>query len=89
MADARARHSSVLYTVQTPPNLILSVPRDHSAGVKWGEREADHSPSSRIEFRMKGVIPGVQLKSGPYFNMSNLFTKIYNMLHYTNNLYLQ
>jgi hypothetical protein len=32
---------------------------------------------------------GVQLKSGPYFNMSNLFTKIYNMLYYTTNLYLQ
>ena len=30
----------------------------------------------------------VQLKSGPYFNMSNLFTKIYNMLYYTTNLYL-
>jgi hypothetical protein len=30
----------------------------------------------------------VQLKSGPYFNISNLFTKIY-MLYYTNNLYLQ
>ena len=26
------------------------------------------------------VIQNVQLKSGPYFNMSNLFTKIYNML---------
>jgi hypothetical protein len=34
-------------------------------------------------------IQGVQLKSGPYFNMSNLFTKIYNMLYYTTNLYLQ
>jgi hypothetical protein len=32
---------------------------------------------------------GVQLKSGPYFNMSNLFTKIYNMSYYTTNLYLQ
>ena len=32
---------------------------------------------------------GVQLKSGPYFNMSNLFTKIYNMLYYTTKLYLQ
>jgi hypothetical protein len=32
---------------------------------------------------------GVQLKIGPYFNMSNLFTKIYNMLYYTTNLYLQ
>jgi hypothetical protein len=32
---------------------------------------------------------GVQLKSGPYFNMSNLFTEIYNMLYYTTNLYLQ
>jgi len=35
------------------------------------------------------IIQGVQLKSGPYFNMSNLFTKIYNMLYYTTNLYLQ
>jgi hypothetical protein len=34
-------------------------------------------------------LPGVQLKSGPYFNISNLFTKIYNMLYYTTNLYLQ
>jgi len=32
---------------------------------------------------------GVQLKSGLYFNMSNLFTKIYKMLYYTTNLYLQ
>ena len=32
---------------------------------------------------------GVQLKTGPYFNMSNLFTKIYNVLYYTTNLYLQ
>jgi hypothetical protein len=31
----------------------------------------------------------VQLKSGPYFYISNLFTKIYNMLYYTTNLYLQ
>jgi hypothetical protein len=35
------------------------------------------------------LIQSVQLKSGPYFNMSNLFTKIYNMLYYTTNLYLQ
>ena len=34
-------------------------------------------------------ITGVQLKSGPYFNTSNLFTKIYNMLYYATNLYLQ
>jgi len=34
-------------------------------------------------------VQGVQLKSGPYFNISNLFTKIYNMLYYTTNLYLQ
>jgi hypothetical protein len=32
--------------------------------------------------------PYVQLKSGPYFNMSNLCTKIYNKLYYTTNLYL-
>jgi hypothetical protein len=35
------------------------------------------------------IIQSVQLESGPYFNMSNLFTKVYNMLHYTTNLYLQ
>jgi hypothetical protein len=35
------------------------------------------------------LIQGVQIKSEPYFNMSNLFTKIYNMLYYTTNLYLQ
>jgi hypothetical protein len=34
-------------------------------------------------------IPGVQLKSGEYFNVSNVFTKIYNMLYYTTKLYLQ
>ena len=34
-------------------------------------------------------IQNVQLKSGPYFNISNLFTKIYNMLSYTTSLYLQ
>jgi hypothetical protein len=28
-------------------------------------------------------IHGIQLKSGPYFNISNLFTNIYNMLYYT------
>jgi len=37
----------------------------------------------------KYVIQDVQLKSGLYFNMSNLFTIIYNMLYYTTNLYLQ
>jgi hypothetical protein len=26
------------------------------------------------------ILQSVQLESGPYFNMSNLFTKIYNML---------
>ena len=26
-------------------------------------------------------LQGVQLKSGPYFNISNLFTKNYNMLY--------
>jgi len=35
------------------------------------------------------ILQSVQLKSGLYFNMSNLFTKIYNMLYYTTNLYLQ
>jgi hypothetical protein len=35
------------------------------------------------------LIQGVQLKIGPYFNMSNLFTKIYKVLYYTTKLYLQ
>ena len=35
------------------------------------------------------LVQGVQLKSEPYFNMSDLFTKIYNILYYTTNLYLQ
>jgi hypothetical protein len=35
------------------------------------------------------LLQDVQLKSGPYFNMRNLFTKIYNMLYYTTTLYLQ
>jgi len=37
----------------------------------------------------EGNVQDVQLKSGPYFNMSNLFSTIYNMLYYTTNLYLQ
>ena len=47
--------------------------------------------STRIghDLLSKPFLQGVQLKSGPYFNMSNLFTKIYNMLYYTFNLYLQ
>ena len=43
----------------------------------------------RFHAKNKIIVQGVQLKSGPYFNMSNLFTKIYNMLYYTANLYLQ
>ena len=38
---------------------------------------------------LQSNVQGVQLKTGPYFNMSNLFTKIYNMLYYTTKLYLQ
>jgi hypothetical protein len=34
-------------------------------------------------------VQDVLIKSGPYFNTSNLFTKIYNMLYYTTKLYLQ
>jgi len=29
------------------------------------------------------IVQGVQLKSGPYFNTGNLFTKIYNMREWT------
>jgi hypothetical protein len=35
------------------------------------------------------ILQRVKLKSESYFNMSNLFTKIYKMLYYTTNLYLQ
>jgi hypothetical protein len=42
-----------------------------------------------ISFIILSMIQSVQLKRRPYFNMSNLFTKIYNMLYYTTNLYLQ
>jgi hypothetical protein len=42
-----------------------------------------------IHFCPNLLIQNVQLKSGLYFNMSSLFTKIYNILYYTTNLYLQ
>ena len=42
----------------------------------------------RIDY-IHGQLQSVQLKSAPYFNMSNLFTKIYSMLYYTTNQYLQ
>ena len=45
--------------------------------------------NSQLENLQCYQIQSVQLKSGPYFNMSNLFTKTYNMLYYTTNLYLQ
>jgi hypothetical protein len=34
-----------------------SVPRDLTAEVMWGGCKADYSPSSKIEFGMKGVLP--------------------------------
>ena len=36
---------------------------------------------------LQSYIQSVRLKSGPYFNISNLFTKIYNMLYYTTKLF--
>jgi hypothetical protein len=47
-----------------------------------------HPEQRRVPPLILNKIQGVKLKSGPYFNMSNLFTKIY-MLYYTTNLYLQ
>jgi hypothetical protein len=56
----------------------------YTAKVAVGsEIRAKHSTQSENQ------IQNVQLKSGPYFNTSNLYTKIYNMLYYTTNLYLQ
>jgi hypothetical protein len=50
---------------------------------------ADFESSGRTYELSCIFVQGVQLKIGPYFIMSNLFTKIYNMLYYTTNLYLQ
>jgi len=47
------------------------------------------SQSLDTKLRLTTYIQGVQLKSGPHFNMKNLFTKIYNMLYYTTDPYLQ
>jgi len=46
----------------------------------------EHNPSEEVTVP---ELQNVQLKNGPYFNISNLFTKIYIKLHYTTNLYLQ
>ena len=45
--------------------------------------------AQRVLLGSLSLIQDVQLKSGLYFNMSNLYTKVYDMLYYTNNLYLQ
>ena len=37
---------------------------------------------------MDEIITGVQLKSVPYFNISKLFIKIYNILYYKTKLHL-
>jgi hypothetical protein len=66
---------------------VLDVSKDRAQSVLWrNQRERDHLGETGVDGR---IIPGVQLKSGPYFNISNLFTKIYNMLYYTTILYLQ
>ena len=44
-----------------------------------------NAPSVALLSLLETDLQGAQLKSGPYFNTSNLFTKIYN----TTNLYLQ
>jgi len=54
------------------------------------EFRANRSPGSKDEDEhADSIVQNVQLKSGAYFKMSNLFTNIYNMLYYTTNLYLQ
>jgi hypothetical protein len=65
--------------IEFPP-LIISVRYKFAVTMWYG----DSSPNTS-----QFVVQNVQLKSGPYFNMSNLFTKIYNMLYYTTKLYLQ
>ena len=76
---------------------VLKFPEDGNSGAETHRGDTYHELcfvicvllSVFVGQYVELVIRGVQLKSGPYFNMSNLFTKIYNMLYYTANLYLQ
>ena len=52
-------------------------------------KSSSHFSNMQLFHPQRMYIQGVQLKSGPCFNMNNLFTEIYNMLSYTTNLYLQ
>jgi len=58
--------------------------------IYYDARSHERQKSTPLLYHVITEVQGVQLKSGPYFNMSNLFTKIYNMLYDdTTNLYLQ
>jgi hypothetical protein len=73
------------------------VQRKAAAQVAWsvphfslGTNYLHHSPTLFCYITLVSpLLQDVQLRSEPYFNMSNLFTNIYNMLYYTTNLYLQ
>jgi len=52
---------------------ISNIMNIHAVGVDGNDETNGRSAQARN-------VQDVELKSGPYFNMSNLFTKIYNML---------
>ena len=68
----------------------MTIPEAAHIQLRRGPPDDEQGKCSKhVEEFNKCIITGVQLKSGTYFNISNLFTKIYNMLYYTTNLYLQ
>ena len=67
----------------------ISSPTSHTSLLRRASAHRGLSKQAYRVVRLQAYVQGVQLKSERYFNMSNLFTKIYNMLYYTTNLYLQ
>ena len=63
------------------------VKRQNTDGLAWNQSKLWFVVSHHKY--IKSILQCVQLKIGPHFIMSNLFTKIYNMLYYTTKLYLQ
>ena len=71
------------------PTHPVSLSHGHQYVAFAGSTCGPRSPDYFQQYDLTNIVQGVQLRSGPYFNMRNLFTKIYNMLYYTTNLYLQ
>jgi hypothetical protein len=73
--------------VSSQKNSILATPLWKLENLQGGFSFKDTAVMFGVVVQWYHKEQGVQLKSGPYFNMSNLFTKIYNMLYYTTNLF--